>query len=158
LGRIEKLIEIKASPEKVWEMLALDRHAEWDSEMEKSLESLEYTSEVHSPEDKYRVGTVAHMNMKGMGMGELDFEITESLENEKMTFDVRKSGNNKTSGSVTFLLEPTEVGTKFTSVYGYELPGGVFGKFLDRLFASRMEGKHVEKCLERLKSILEKQL
>jgi len=29
VGRIEKPIEIKATPEKVWEMLALDRWSEW---------------------------------------------------------------------------------------------------------------------------------
>ena len=29
MGRVEKSIEIKAPPEKVWEMLALDRFPEW---------------------------------------------------------------------------------------------------------------------------------
>ena len=29
MGRIEKSIEIKAAPDKVWEMLALDRLIEW---------------------------------------------------------------------------------------------------------------------------------
>jgi len=43
LVRIEKTIEIKASPEKVWEMLALDSWTEW---ME-GWKSVEYTSGVH---------------------------------------------------------------------------------------------------------------
>ena len=89
LGRIEKLIEIKAPPEKVWEMLAFDRHKEWDEQMQKGLNSLEFTSEVHTPEDKYRVGATAHVNMRE---GKFDFEITESLENEKMTFHAKKQG------------------------------------------------------------------
>jgi len=156
LVRIEKSIEIRAPPEKVWEMLAFDRHKEWDEEMEKGLKSLEYTSEVHTPEDKYKVGASAHVNLIGMGMGELDFEVTESLENEKMTFHVKKSGTNQTTGIMTLILEPAEEGTKFTCVFDYKMPWGIFGKFLEKLFARRMEEKHLEKCLEKLKSILEK--
>jgi len=156
LGRIEKSIEIGAPPEKVWEMLALDRHKEWDEEMEKSLESLEYTSEVHSLEDKYKVGASARVNMKGMGMGEVDFEITESLENEKMTIHVKKSGTNQTAGIMTFILEPVKKRTRITCVFDYKMPWGIFGKFLEKLFGRRMEEKHLEKCLEKLKSILEK--
>lgn len=57
LGRIETLIEIKAPPEKVWEILAFDRFPEWD--YGEDPQSVEYTSEVHSPEDKYRVGATA---------------------------------------------------------------------------------------------------
>jgi len=49
LGRVAKSIEIKASPEKVWEMLAFDRRPEW---ME-GIKSVKYTSEIPTPEDKY---------------------------------------------------------------------------------------------------------
>jgi len=152
LGRIEKSIVIKASPEKVWEMLALDRQEEWDDQMPK--DCVKYTSEVHTPEDKYKVGASAHANMKRMG--EFDFEITESLENEKMTFHAKKSGTDQTTAAAQFILEPVEEGTKFTTVYDYEMPWGVLGKFLEKLFARRMEEKHQEKCLENVKSILEK--
>ncbi len=156
MTKIEKSIEIKASPEKVWEMLAFDRQVEWDEEMQKGLKSLEFTSEVHTPEDKYKVGASAHVNIKGMGAGEFDFEVTESLENEKMTFNVKKSGTKRTTVIATFLLEPIETGTKLAFVYDYEMPWGVFGKGLNKLFGQRMEEKHQEKCLMQLKSILEK--
>ena len=156
MGRVEKAIEIKASPEKVWEMLAFDRQAEWDEQMQKGVKSLEYTSEVNKPEDKFRVGASAHVDIKGMGAGEFDFEVTESLENEKMTFNVKKSGTNRPSVIATFLLEPIKAGTKLAIVYNYEMPWGVFGKGLNKLFGQRMEEKHQEKCLEQLKSILEK--
>ena len=135
-------------------MLALDRHKEWDEQMQKSLKSLEYTSEVHTPADKYKVGATAHVNIEGMG--EVDFEITESLENEKMTIHVKKPGTNQTAGVMTFTLEPLEKETKFTCIFDYQMPWGIFGKFLDTLFARRMEGKHIEDCLAKLKSILEK--
>ena len=45
MGRVEKSIEIKAPAEKVWEMLALDRQAEWMGEWK----SAEYTLEVRTP-------------------------------------------------------------------------------------------------------------
>ena len=147
MGRIEKSIEIKASPEKVWEMLALDRLQEWNEEYG----NVKYTSEVHSPEDRYRVGAFSHTNMKGAG--ETNFEITESLRNEKMTF--RMLGKRANNTVVTYGLESVDEGTKFAYVMTFKLPWGIFGTFLDRLFRG-MLGKEAEKSLEKLKSILEK--
>jgi len=155
LTRIEKSIEIKAPPEKVWEMLALDRFQEWQEEMEKGLKSLEYTSEVRTPKDKYKMGTSGHMSLKEMGMGEIDFDITESLENKKLTYHMKKSGTNQLMGIITLTLEPAKDGTEFTYVFDYEMPWGIFGKFLDKLFAKRESDKAQEKWLEKLKSILE---
>ena len=77
MGRVEKSIEIKAPPEKVWEMLALDRWPEWMD----GWKSAEYTSEVHTPEDKYKMGASAHIIATH---DEFDVTITESLENEKI--------------------------------------------------------------------------
>ena len=153
MTRVEKSIEIRAPPEKVWEMLALDRFREWQEEMEKGLKSLEYTSEVRKPKDKYRVGASGHVNIKEMGMGEFDFEITESLENEKLTYHMKKSGTNQIMGIITLILEPTETGTKFTYVFDYRMPWGIFGKFLEKLFKGKGEGQLV-KSLEKLKTIL----
>lgn len=59
MDRVKKSIEIMASPEKVWEMLALDRLTEWVPEYERDLKSVEYTSEIRTPEDKLRVGASA---------------------------------------------------------------------------------------------------
>jgi uncharacterized protein YndB with AHSA1/START domain len=71
--RIEKAIEIRAAPEKVWEMLALDRLPEWTEGLQ---ESVEYTSEVRVPKDKYRVGAYTRTNIKMAGT--IDFEIMET--------------------------------------------------------------------------------
>jgi len=70
MGRIEKSIEIRAPPEKVWEMLALDRLPEWMGP-KGELKSVEYTSEVRTPEDKYRVGASAHVIEKHFGKFDL---------------------------------------------------------------------------------------
>ena len=102
MGRIEKSIEIKASLEKVWELIALDRLPEWNEEYG----NVKYTSEVRNPEDKYRVGASSHTNIKGAGA--IDFEITESLKNEKMTF--RMLGKRANNTVVTYVLKSVEEG------------------------------------------------
>jgi len=147
LGRIEKSIEMKASPEKVWELLALDRLPEWNVEYG----NVKYTSEARIPEDLYRVGASSHTNMKGAGT--IDFEITESLVNEKMTF--RMMGKRANNTAVTYLLKPVDDGTQFTYFMTYQLPWGILGTFLDKIGKVWLE-KEVEKSLEKLKSILEK--
>ena len=146
MGRVEKSIEIKASPEKVWEMLAFDRRPEW---ME-GIKSVKYTSEVHTPEDEYRVGASAHMIEKH---GESDLEITESLENEKMAYSVRGyRGSKSTVGRCT--LKSTQAGTEMTFAIDYEVTNVGF-RILDKLFVKRALERDVEKFLEKLKSILD---
>ena len=107
-----------------------------------------YTSEVHTPEDKYRVGATAHI----IGPEEFDAEITESLENEKMTFHGKVP---RMSFTTTSILETVDEGTKYTQVIDAELPWGAFGKLLGRVMRGMGE-KEAEKSLEKLKSILEK--
>ena len=147
MGKVEKSIEIMASPEKVWEMLALDKLLEWNIEYG----NVKYTSEVLNFEDKYKIGASSHTNIKGPG--EIDFEITESLKNEKFTF--RMLGKRANNTVVTYILEPFKEGTKFNFVMSYELPGGILGKLFGGL-GKRMLEKEANQSLEKLKSILEK--
>jgi len=157
LGRIEKSIEIKASAEKVWEMLAFDRFLEWQVGYS-ALKSVEYTSEVRTPKDKYRVGASAHGIPKKQGESiKFNFEITESLENEKLTHRIReKTFRGTLTALATYTLEPGQPETKFTYVADYEMPWGILGKFLDKLFIHRIIRKEVGTELENLKGILEK--
>ena len=57
MGKVEESIEIKAPPEKVLELLALDRLLECQVGFDK-VKSIEYTSELGTPKDKYRVGAL----------------------------------------------------------------------------------------------------
>ena len=148
MGRIEKSIEIKAPPEKVWEMLALDRF--WRTQ--KNVKSVEYTSEAHTLEDKLGVGASARItDTEGR---QYDMEITKSLENKKIS---SRSTNAPYLSSliVTYVLKPKGAGTEMTYAVDYELLWGIFGKLLDISFAHRSHEKDVEKALENLKSILE---
>ncbi len=146
MARIEKSVEIKAPPEKVWEMLAFDRMPEWSEQYE----SAEYTSEVRTPEDKYKVGASCRINTKE---GVVEIEITESLENEKIMYRVQgMKGVRNVDG--TFTLEPTDAGTRITAVTDYEMPN-LMMKMLAKLVSRAVE-KDFEKGLDKLKSILEK--
>jgi len=149
LTRMEKSIEIKASPEKVWQMLPLDRLLEWVPGYERDLNSVEYTSEVHTLEDKLRVGATAQGIPKKKG--EFNFEIMESLKNQRMTY--RLSGSLNVL--VTSILEPVQQGTKFTYVYDYQMPWGILGKVVEKLLIGQLK-KESENSLENLRSILEK--
>jgi len=146
---MEKTIEINASPEKVWELLAWDRVPEWEEGYRKNLKSMEYTSKVSTLEDKYRVGTTAHVTLK---RGESDLEITESIQNEKITFQSKGGGLN---AIIKYLLEPVEGGTKFTYRVDYEIPMGILGRALSRMFKGSGV-RDVEKSLANLKNIVEK--
>jgi uncharacterized membrane protein len=147
LGGVEKSVEIKASPEKVWEMLAMDRCPEWMH----GPKSAEYTSEARTSKDKYRVGASAHVIKEKQE--ELDFEITESLENEKLT--IRISPIHGATLTASFVLRPMDVGTEMIYAIDYEMPWGIFGKFLDKLFVRRGLRKDISGEAEKLKSILE---
>ncbi len=148
MGRIEKSIETKTSPEKVWEMLAVDRWPEWMD----GWKDAQYTSEVRTPEDKYGLGASAHITEHRVGMRiKYDFQITESLKNEKITFRSKSMGYTL----VTYILESVKEGTKLTYAIDYEMPWGILGKVLDKLGRGSGE-KSVEKELKKLKIILEK--
>jgi uncharacterized membrane protein len=147
LVRIEKSIEIRAPPHKVWEMLAFDKAVEW---ME-GWKTVKYTSEVSTPEDKYRVGASALITEHV----KYDFEITESLKNEKIVW--RSAGGRAKPNMIrSYTLKPTETGTLVTSVFDYTSPFSVLGKIVDKTGGQRIAEKDVEKSLEKLKSILEK--
>jgi len=128
-------------------MLAFDRAPEWMGDM---MTSAEYTSEVRTTEDKYRVGASAHTrthsNMEG------DIEVTESLEHEKMT---SRTTSRTITAIGTFSLKPTEVGTAVTYLMEYEFHP-ILWKILQKLVVGRMLEKEYEKALENLKIILEK--
>jgi uncharacterized membrane protein len=128
-------------------MFALDRLPEWNEEYG----NVKYTSEVHNLEDKYRVGATSHTKIKGAG--DINFEITESIENEKFTF--RMLGKRANNTVVTYILEPYEEGTKVMHIMTYEIPGGILGRALGRLGKGVLE-REARKALEKLKSILEK--
>jgi carbon monoxide dehydrogenase subunit G len=146
LVRVEKSVEIKASPEKVWEMLAFDRMPEWMSDWK----SVAFTSEVRAPEDKYRLGASAHVTEKH---AKYDMEIAESLEKEKMTYRSKGIGGGRVTMTLTYILKPVEEGTEVT--YACACGGWwILCQIVEGLLGENHLG--VETSLNNLKSILEK--
>ena len=144
--RAEKSTEIKAPPENVWEMLALDRMTEWMGDWK----SVTFTSDVRTPNDKYKVGTSAHVTEKH---AKYDMEITESLEKKKMTYRSKGIGGGRVTMTLTYILKPVERGTEVT----YEASCGgwwILCSIVDGLLGEKHLG--VETSLNNLKSILEK--
>ena len=143
--RIEKSVEIKAPPEKVWEMLAFDRMPEW-----MYWKSVAFISEVRTPEDKYRLGASAHVTEKHT---KYDLEITESLENEKIMARSKGIGGGRVTMTLTYILKPVEGGTEVT--YAAYCGGWwILCPIVEGLLGEKHLG--VETSLNNLKSILEK--
>lgn len=72
-------------------------------------------------------------------------------KNKKMVYRVTKG--MKLEG--TWLLEPTETGTKLTNILEYKLPGWIFGVILDKLKIQKEMRRICTESLRRLKRILE---
>jgi uncharacterized protein YndB with AHSA1/START domain len=147
LVRREKSVIVKAPPSRVWEMLAFDKMPEWMDGWEKA----EYTSEVRTPEDKYKVGTSAHVTESH---AKYDLEITESLENEKIMYHTKRiGGKHHFTMNLTYIMKPVEGGTEVTYTcvcYG----GWILCDIIEGLLGEKHLG--VETSLNNLKSILEK--
>ena len=121
--RIEKSVEIKAPPEKVWEMLAFDRMPEW-----MYWKSVAFISEVRTPEDKYRLGASAHVTEKH---AKYDLEITESLENEKIMYSSKGIAGGISHLTLTYTLKPVEGGGLKSHMHVLVGVGGFFAQFAD---------------------------
>ena len=161
MGRAEESIVIKAPHEIVWEMLAFDKLPEWGEGFGEGLgERVEYTSELNTSKDKYRVGATAQGIPKNPEDNYCRFEIIASLENKKMKYYAWEKPRylGILSMFITYSLEPVGTGTKLTYEIESEKYGvfGILGKFLEKLYLGRMVKKQIEKALENLKNILEK--
>src|SRR5512136_1170739 len=127
-------------------MLAFDKMPEWMSDWK----SVTFTSEVRTPEDKYRLGASAHVTEEH---AKYDMEVTESLENEKIMYRSIGIGGGRVTMTLTYILKPVEGGTEVT--YAAECGGwGILCSIFDGLLGEKHLG--VETSLNNLKSILEK--
>ena len=154
LGRIERSIEIKAPPEKVWEMLALDRLPKW---ADYPGMPVKYTSEVHTPKDKYRVGATAQGIPEKSKDEYCRYEILESFEHKRIKYrEWENSIFGRLSMLTTYTIEPVGTNTKLTCETETEKFWGIVGKFLEKVYYRRWAEKQIQKTLEKLKNILEK--
>ena len=143
MDHVEKTIEIKAPPEKVWALMAdLERIPEW---------AKGYTErEVITSKQRTGVGTTTHE--VGVAFGkpyEKDFVIIEWEENKKIAY-------SSTSGwpwKGSWTMKPIETGTLFTFAVDFELPFEV--ERLRVSFRKRYE-KLLEEWVQNIKNIAER--
>jgi len=156
LGHIERTLEIKAPPEKVWAVLTdWDRLREWA----KSVEKFEVTSNQRSGVGMtfHEVGLVARWRY------DAHCEITEFAENKTFAWHSTEFvesnifGRPKgTKGEGSWKLKLTEAGTQLTYSAEYELPFSIFGKIIDRFFLRGRYEKQVDGWIENIKSLVKK--
>ena len=92
------------------------------------------------------MGATAHSS----DQPEIEFQVTESHENERITYHVKESNM---SMDISAILEPVDEGTKMTYVVDMELRFFLM-KVVGRLFQGMGE-KEMETSLKKLKSLLE---
>ncbi len=146
--KVQRSIEIKAPPEKVWPLLIdPEKILKWFNLLQK----FEYTGDKRSG-----VGTTFYYEEKSSGqLMKLHFIVTEWVENKKLAFSVT-SGSLKKDDQV-WSIEATPSGCKFTAFEDMEMPMGIFGKIIGALLGEKMIGGHIEDILANLKKMAEAQ-
>ncbi|HUT66978.1 MAG TPA: SRPBCC family protein [Dehalococcoidales bacterium] len=144
--KIQRSIEIKAPPEKVWPLLLEpEKILKWFNLLQK----FEYTGDKRSG-----VGTTFYYEEKSSGqLMKLNYVVTEWVENKKLAFGVT-SGSLKKDDQV-WSIEATPAGSRFTMFEDLEMPMGIIGKIIGALFGGMMIGKNIEKILGNLKKLAE---
>jgi len=141
--QVQRSIEIKATPEKIWPWLIVpEKIMKWFTLLKK----FEYTGEKRSG-----AGTTFYYEEKSGGMlMKMNYRVTEWVENRKIAFGVT-SGSLKKDDQV-WSVEPAPAGSKFTM--WEDLDMGFFGK-IAAPFIKMMVGKDMEKILGNLKRLAE---
>jgi uncharacterized membrane protein len=145
MSKIEKPIEIKATPEKVFNYIKdLEKQPDWMA----SIKSHKITSE-----RKEGVGITTHCVTEPAGRRmEYDSEVTEWEENRRLAWECRPPMKNKGS----FTLEPIDDGTRVLFEMEYELPYWLLGIIIDKIKVRKEIQESISKDLENLKDILER--
>jgi len=149
LTRIEKSIVIEAPVEKVFDFLT-----DVDNFVKTQHPETEMTvlSRDKGPD---RVGSKGKVRAKiGGHVLEVEVETTELVKNKRRVMR-QKSGALKKM-ETTDLFEPTEKGTKLTTIMEYELPYSLLGKIVDKLKVRKDIEKSMDYSAKKMKELLEK--
>ncbi len=144
--KIQRSIEIKASPEKIWPFLIEpEKIMKWFNLLRK----FEYTGDKRSG-----VGTTFYYEEKSGGqLMKLNYKVAEWVENKKLAFSVT-SGSLKKDDQI-WSIEAIPSGSRFTMFEDVEMPMGIIGKIIGALFGGMMIGKNMEKILANLRGLAE---
>jgi len=145
--RVQKSIDISASPEKIWPYLTeADRILKW---------CITFKEFLYIGEKRNCVGTTFYVEEKAgpMPLMKLYFVITEWIENERIAFRMTSGGGVK-DYEQGWTLRETAAGSRFTFIEDVELPFGIIGRLIGSVgqFSS---GASVNKMLNILRDLAE---
>ena len=144
--KVEKLIEIKAAPDKIWPFLIEpEKILMWFD----SFKKCEYSNDKRSG-----AGMAYYIEEKVPGpLRKINFEVKTWNKNENLMLEMT-SGKNVNSYEIRWNLKATQSGTTFHFVEEIGMPFGVIGKMLGVLGQSTAD-KMVEGMLMKLKNLSE---
>jgi carbon monoxide dehydrogenase subunit G len=143
----ERTVEISASPETVWSIIA-------DPSMIPKLFP-DVVSVVSDPPGPAAVGNKLNMTAKVAGRRvQQSLETTEVVQNRKLSTKQLPGGLLKTYLG-TFILEPSKKGTRTTQKVEFEVSAGYLGKVLSALVVNRTVRKNILVSLTNLKELAE---
>ena len=150
MAKIEKAIVIEAPVEKVFAFVT-----DFDNFLKAS--SPEIKMEVLSrDESPQKVGDIIKVKVKiGDQVFEADMETTEFVKNKKHV--VRQKGGAFKKMVLTDKFEPTDGGTKWTTIMEYELPYSLLGKLIDKLKVRKEIEKGSDHYVNKTKELIEKE-
>ena len=144
--KVERSIEIAASPEDVYEVV-MDpaRLGDWVTVHDEL---------VHAPNGVLEEGDELAQKLKVAGQA---FKVTWKVAKAHRPRDVEWEGQGPmgTKARVSYDLEAREEGTCFNYINEYDFPGGPLGKIGAKAF-ERKAGKEADRTLDRLKGLLER--
>lgn len=144
--KIQRSIEIAAPPEKIWPYLVEpEKIMKWFTLLKK----FEYTGKKHSGAG----ATFYYEEKSGPMLMKLHYKVTEWLENKKLAF-VLTSGMMKKDDQL-WAIETTPTGSRFTMTEEVEMPWGIIGKAMVKMFIAGGVAKHIEEIIGNLKTLVE---
>ena len=146
MSHLQLTQHIDAPVERVWELgIDFKRYPEWN---------VSYTDvrEIQGPPDK--VGTRIHSEMRLLGRkmhGWAEIIEVEPLRLMKIT------GTSEEGGKLTYTNRATPVagGTDLETEVDYEVPFGIFGQIVDKLFVERTVERDLRHSMENFKALAE---
>lgn len=145
MTRIERSIEIDAPPERVFETLA-----HWEGLTKWST----ITDSHRGPETCTRVGDEFEQTIRVAGIGlETQWKVTRYEPPNTIAY--RATGPGDSQMVMTQTVTPAAGGSRLELDIDYDLPGGVLGDVVDRLYVERRNEREAEHTLQNLKDYLE---
>lgn len=144
LGKFTKSIDINSDPQKVWNVLSdYEKQPEWFD----GCKEAKYTSA-----SQRGVGTKIHgLYIVGPNTVEIDFDVTQFSEPERLAFKAESKNFKSASGS--WALSKVDGRTRLNYDFDFELPAS---RLLFNRLITRILERSAEKTLANIKERVEK--